>query len=128
MGRIWGGLQLGFWIIMIPWIILSIPVDLYGETHTVSPGLREILDLSWVDWRIGVVILSTFNTILLGIAIIWRGGAKMIPISTTVLPGIRDQTINRIEAVQSFSKDEYFTKIRQQAHQFHLQKEKKRNK
>ncbi|MHA1519972.1 MAG: hypothetical protein ACTSRK_07285 [Promethearchaeota archaeon] len=126
MGRIWGGLQLGFWVIMIPWIILSVPIDLYGETHTVSPFLRNILDHPWVSWQIGVVVLSTLNMILLTIAIIWRGYSKMMPITTTVLPTIQEQTLNRIKAVQSFSKEDYFSKIRQEAHQYHLQNEKKK--
>lgn len=114
-GKIWGILQLGFWIIMIPWIILAIPVDLYIESHSVSPQIAQFFAHAWLDWRTGVVVLSTLNVFLISIVFIWRGWQKMHPLATKGPENIEQHTLDRLNAVKGFSKDAYLDRIREEA-------------
>jgi hypothetical protein len=125
-GRIWGVLQLGFWVIMIPWTILSVPIDLYAEHHAVAPWLQQIFALPWVDWRIGVVIISTFLCLLVAIGLIWTGWMQMHPIANHNGNSVHEEALQRINAVNSFSKAAYLDSIRRQAHEYALARKKKR--
>ena len=64
-GQIMGGIQLIFWLIMIPWIIITIPLDLYytNPLHEAPTWLAVIFEQSWIDWTYGLMMISTLNTL-----------------------------------------------------------------
>ena len=115
-GRAMGYIQLIFWIIMIPWIILTIPVQLFlSQTGIQIPWLNSIFNLSWVDWKYGLMVVSTLNMFLLCIAIIWMGWQMMHPISEHHTP---TQNIDRLILVKQFSKKQFLKDIHQEAIEF----------
>lgn len=131
-GQIWGVLQLGFWVIMIPWIIIAIPVDLWAESIIKSqpdrlPEEIQAFFLSpWVDWRWGLVILGVFYILLISVALIWGGWQRMHPLSTNNNLSQTEIALERYQAVQNFSKEKYLKKIREDAHVYRLEREKAR--
>ncbi|MHA1775485.1 MAG: hypothetical protein ACTSWC_01855, partial [Promethearchaeota archaeon] len=112
-GQIWGILQLGFWLIMIPWILIAIPGDLWVDMvikmnpERVPEGVQEFFQSQWVDWRTGLVILGIFYMLLVSIALIWVGWHKLHPISMSSDIPPEKIAMDRFHAVQSFSKEAY---------------------
>ena len=78
-----GAIQLIFWLIMIPWIIITIPLDLYytSPLHEAPTWLAVIFEQSWIDWTYGLMIISTLNMFLFILAIIFFGWTLMHPIT-----------------------------------------------
>jgi len=150
MGRIWGAGQLLFWIILIPWIILTIPLCLFYENHITPDWLQKIYDLPWVGWEWGILWISTFNMLLVSITLVWIGWHKMHPLvpnhavavaepeslsldSNNQSPDRKSYEIstkkspaNRLALVKQFSKEGYIQQIRAEAHQVALSRKKKR--
>ncbi|MCF2142054.1 MAG: hypothetical protein K9W44_18540 [Candidatus Lokiarchaeota archaeon] len=125
-GRLWGVIQLGFWIIMIPWILISIPLDLWYETSQHSNYFSDFFLSPWVDWKIGVIVLSTSNILLVCISIIWMGWHKIHPLTTAKAESLSQTNLDRLQAVQKFSKEAYLNQLRKEAHQYRILREKKR--
>jgi len=49
-GRLWGIGQFIFWLILIPWIIIIIPLNYYYETHTAPDWLANLYRQDWIKW------------------------------------------------------------------------------
>ncbi len=120
-GRIMGALQLLFWIVMIPWIILTIPIALYYEQSARVPPLwfENILSQSWIDWKFGLMIISTMFVFLFCIGIIWLGWQMSHPISEHNGP---IPNVDRLALVQSFSKKKFLKDLHAEAKAFHNKK------
>lgn len=114
-GRIWGGGQIVFWTILIPWTILTMPVNLYYEDRTPPTWLAKIYDLPWVGWEIGVMIVSTFSIFLVTGGIIWMGWQTMHPITKQ---RIAVNNHDRLDRVKRFSKEDFLRKTHREAKEY----------
>lgn len=116
-----GFLQLMFWLIMIPWIILTIPVDLYYTlSNNVPPNwLNLILQQPWIDWTFGLMMISTLNMFLFCFAIFWVGWQMAHPILEQTKP---IPAIDRLKLVKEFSKEKFLRKIHKEAKEFQKKK------
>jgi hypothetical protein len=116
-GQIMGAIQLIFWLIMIPWIIITIPLDLYytNPLHEATAWLAAIFEQSWVDWKYGLMIISTLNMILFTLAMIWLGWTMMHPLTKD---NLELSNINRLKLVKSFSKKKFLQELHEEAREF----------
>ena len=115
-GRIMGGLQLIFWLLLIPLSILTIPVALFYLNHPTPVWLGSLFHHSWVDWRIGITVIFTILMLIISSSIIWLGWHLMHPISKNneIISGV-----DRLTLVKSFSKSNYLRKLQLDAKKFH---------
>lgn len=120
-GKIMGAIQLIFWIILIPWIILTIPVDLfYTTTSNIPPSwLQVILDETWIDWTFGIIVISTLNMGLFCFGLIWIGWQMMHPITENEA---KPSNIDRLKLVKQFSKEKFLQKLHQEARNYNWKK------
>ena len=114
-GRLIGTVQLIFWAVLIPWIILTMPMHLYYTTHPTPNWLAALYALPWVDWRIGVMICLTFNVLFLGGGLIWMGWQMMHPITAH---SIKTTNLDRLKLVKGFSKKKYLEQLHQDARKY----------
>ena len=131
-GRLIGFGQIIFWLIVLPWMIITIPLNLYYlQSDNIPPSwLEAIYSVEFFSFEWGVVIISTFWMILIGLGIIWVGWHQMHPITHQKLV---EQNLekNRLEVVEKFSKEKYLAQIQAEAKEFSAElkrKELKKNK
>ena len=128
-GRFIGYGQLIFWIIVLPWMIITIPLNLYyTQTKNKPPSwLESIYRIEFFNFDWGIVIISTFWMVLIGIGLIWVGWHHMHPITHKKLKE-DNLKYNRLEIVEKFSKEDYLAQIRAEAREFREEQMKKRKK
>ena len=131
-GRLIGFGQIIFWLIVLPWMIITIPLNLYYlQSDNIPPSwLEAIYSVEFFSFEWGVVIISTFWMILIGLGFIWVGWHQMHPITHQKLV---EQNLekNRLEVVEKFSKEKYLAQIQAEAKEFSAElkrKELKKNK
>jgi len=102
---------------MIPWITITIPLDLYysSSNHIPPTWLQSILELPLVNWTYGVIIILTFEIFLIGGSLIWIGWQILHPITERNHP---ISNIDRLNLIQSFSKDQFLENLHEEAHDF----------
>jgi len=113
-----GTVQLLFWGVLIPWIILTMPMHLYYSTpsaHQAPSWLATLYELPWVDWRIGLMICLTINVLLVGGGLIWTGWQMMHPITAH---NIKRTNLDRLKLVKGFSKKDYLAQLHKEAREF----------
>ena len=120
-GQIMGAVQLIFWSLMIPWIILTIPVDLfYTFSNSIPPNwIAVILDQSWIDWTYGLMMISTLNMTLIVLGMIWLGWTMMHPLTDDQF---KISNIDRLKLVKSFSKKSFLKSLHEEAKEFQKKK------
>lgn len=118
-GRFIGFGQIIFWLIVLPWIIITIPLNLYYEQSGNIPSswLEAIYSVEYFSFEWGIVIISTFWMILIGLGLIWVGWHQMHPITHKKLV---EQNLenNRLQVVEEFSKEKYLAQIQTEAKEF----------
>ncbi|UYP47289.1 hypothetical protein NEF87_003574 [Candidatus Lokiarchaeum ossiferum] len=118
-GRIWGIGQILFWVILIPWTILTMPLNLYYESHVAPTWLAKIYGLPWVGWEVGVIIVSTFSIFLVAGGIIWLGWQMLHPITHH---DIKISNHERLARVKGFSKIDFLRKTHEEAKEYQKRK------
>ena len=128
-GRFIGFGQIIFWLIVLPWMIITIPLNLYylQSDNIPSSWLEAIYSVEFFSFEWGIVIISTFWMILIGLGLIWVGWHHMHPITHQKLID-KNLENNRLEIVEKFSKEKYLEQIRAEAKEFREQLKKKDNK
>jgi len=131
-GRFIGFGQIIFWLIVLPWMIITIPLNLYYlQSDKIPPSLLEaIYNVEFFSFEWGIVIISTFWMVLIGLGFIWVGWHQMHPITHQKLKE-KNLEKNRLEIVEKFSKDKYLAQIQMEAKEFSAElkrKELKKNK
>ena len=125
-GRFIGFGQIIFWLIVLPWIIITIPLNLYYEqSGNIPPSwLETIYSLEFFSFEWGIVIISTFWMVLIGLGLIWIGWHQMHPIThqTFVEQNLEK---NRLQVVEGFSKQKYLEQIQAEAKEFREELKKK---
>ena len=125
-GRIIGFGQIIFWLIVLPWMIITIPLNLYYiQSDKIPPSwLEAIYSVGLFSFEWGVVIISTFWMILIGLGFIWVGWHQMHPITHQKL---KEQNLekNRLQVVEKFSKEKYLAQIQAEAKEFSAELKKK---
>lgn len=131
-GRFIGFGQILFWLIVLPWIIITIPLNLYYEqSGNIPPSwLETIYSVEFFSFEWGIVIISTFWMVLIGLGLIWIGWHQMHPITHQKLV---EQNLdkNRLQVVEEFSKQKYLEQIQAEAKKFReelMKKELEKNK
>ena len=112
-----GAIQLVFWLIMIPWIIITIPLDLYytNPLHEAPSWLAVIFEQSWIDWTFGLMMISTLNMSLLTAALVMLGWTMMHPITEE---NLKISNIDRLKLVKSFSKKKFLRELHKEGLEF----------
>jgi len=125
-GRFIGFGQILFWLIVIPWIIITIPLNLYYMQSDIIPPswLEAIYDVEFFNFDWGIVAISTFWMILIGIALIWIGWHQMHPITHHKLIDQKTES-NRLQVIEEFSKEKYLAQIQAEAKEFREKLKKK---
>ena len=125
-GRLIGLGQIIFWLIVLPWMIITIPLNLYYlQSDNVPPSwLEAIYKVGFFSFEWGIVIISTFWMVLIGLGLIWVGWHHMHPITHQKLV---EQNLekNRLEVVEKFSKEKYLAQIQAEAKEFSAELKKK---
>ncbi len=125
-GRFIGFGQIIFWLIVLPWMIITIPLNLYYlQSDKIPPSwLEAFYKVEFFSFEWGIVIISTFWMILIGLGLIWVGWQQMHPITHQKLI---EQNLerNRLQVVEKFSKEKYLAQIQAEAKEFREELKKK---
>ncbi|QEE15365.1 hypothetical protein DSAG12_01190 [Promethearchaeum syntrophicum] len=118
-GRFIGFGQILFWLIVLPWMIITIPLNLYYmQSDNIPPSwLETIYEVDFFNFEWGIVTISTFWMILIGMALIWIGWHQMHPITHQKLITQKSEK-NRLQVVEEFSKEKYLAQIQAEAKEF----------
>ena len=125
-GRFIGFGQILFWLIVLPWMIITIPLNLYYiQSDNIPPSwLEAIYDVEFFNFDWGIVTISTFWMILIGVALIWIGWHQMHPITHQKLIDQKSET-KRLQVVEEFSKEKYLAQIQAEGKEFRKELKKK---
>ena len=118
-GRFIGFGQIIFWLIVLPWMIITIPLNLYYmQSDNIPPSwLEAIYNVEFFNYDWGIVAISTFWMILIGVALIWIGWHQMHPITHQKLIAKKSE-IKRLQVVEEFSKEKYLAQIQAEGKEF----------
>jgi len=105
----WGIMQVVGWAVLIPWFIITMPADLYYETHPIPPALTPFFTNNFIDWRKGSLLLLSTLFLIVSIGIIHTGWQRMHPEGKIPKPIQR----NRKKFARGFDKDEFLRSLRQ---------------
>ena len=125
-GRFIGFGQILFWLIVSPWIIITIPLNLYYmQSDNIPPSwLEAIYNVEFFNYDWGIIAISTFWMILIGVALIWIGWHQMHPITHQKLIAKKSE-IKRLQVVEEFSKEKYLAQIQAEGKEFREKLKKK---
>jgi len=125
-GRLIGFGQILFWLIVLPWMIITIPLNLYYlQADKIPPSwLEAIYKVEFFSFEWGIVIISTFWMVLIGLGLMWIGWHQMHPITHQKLIDQKSEN-NRLQVVEKFSKEKYLAQIQAEAKEFREELKKK---
>ena len=125
-GRFIGFGQIIFWLLVLPWMIITIPLNLYYlQSDNIPPSwLETIYNVEFFNYDWGIVAISTFWMILIGVALIWIGWHQMHPITHQKLIDKKSET-KRLQVVEEFSKEKYLAQIQAEGKEFREKLKKK---
>ena len=125
-GRFIGFGQILFWLIVSPWIIITIPLNLYYmQSDNIPPSwLEAIYNVEFFNYDWGIIAISTFWMILIGVALIWIGWHQLHPITHQKLIAKKSE-IKRLQVVEEFSKEKYLAQIQAEGKEFREKLKKK---